>query len=217
MQNSIEYPSTSIESFTEPKKKKATQKTKKKFFEMRNIIKKVKTHGLKCFSKCLLSCMKSKSEIKSNWKISEKKQIYKLFKSDICKSRNRAIINQPMKEIMKLFSNIKTDFPSFQIRESMALVYSFLLNMTWGDFLKYLKNENGEVNSLIGSCDNTLNITSCDVRKYYEYINQGVDYRKRSNVDDEYVNLFENLSRDVRFADEVKSQIEKYFNNFCDL
>jgi hypothetical protein len=222
MQNAMEYPSTSIDSLTEVKykktqKNKKPQKNKKKFFEMRNVIKKVKTHGLKSFSKCLLSCMRSKNEIKSNWKLFNKKKTYKLFKSDICKSRNRSILYQPMREIMRVFSNIDIDLSTFHVKESMTHVYHFMLNITWDEFLHYLKTDNQEINNLVGSSDNTLKVTSSDVRRYYEYINQGVDYKKRSNIDDEYVNLYEGLNEIIKSEQDEKSQIDVFLNGFSHL
>jgi hypothetical protein len=215
MQTGLDHRSTSIDSYIINKKKK-TPKNKKKFFEMRNVIKKVKTHGLKCFSKCLLSLTKSKNEIKSKWKVAYKKQTYKLFKSDICKLRNRLILNLPMKDIMRVFSNMDINIPFEFIREGMNHVFKFLINITWDQLLNYLKNDNSEISILLGKSDSTLRLTKSHVRKYYEYINHGVDYKKRSKMDDDYVNLYETLKENLRFIDQ-KSHIDIYLNGFSQL
>jgi hypothetical protein len=68
-----------------------------------------------------------------------------------------------MKKIMRVFSHIDIELPTFHLKEGMTHVYKFLLNITWDEFLFYLKNDSRDINSLIGMCDNTLKVTSSDV------------------------------------------------------
>jgi hypothetical protein len=206
----------SLEDITKQKRSRGKGRNKKKFFAMRNIIKKVKTHGLKCFTRCLISCINSlKAEnLKNSLKIKTKKKIYKLFKSDICKSRNRSILDIKMQDLLAIFSNLNVDLLTQAVREDMRSVFNFVLNLTWDEFLNFLKNENRDIVHLLGNIDNTVKVTSSDVRKYYEYIYQGVDYKKRCNIDDDYVGLYMHVEGRAPSKMEDKINFIDYISNF---
>jgi hypothetical protein len=161
----------------------------KKFFPMRNIIKKVKTHGMNFFTSCLTSCMSS-PDVKTSIK-----PVYKSFKSDICKSRNRYILDVSMHELMSVFSNIDMEYLKTIVDEGKRSSFNFLLNLTWDEFLTCILKYNHDVYNLLREVDSPIKLTSNDVKKYYEYIYQGIDYKQRTKTDGEYIDLYHQLKR----------------------
>jgi hypothetical protein len=159
-------------------------KVKKYFFDMRNVIKKVKTHGLKIFTRCLLACTSLKGIAKRG-----PKRVYKLFKSDICKSRNRFILDCSMRQILSTFSSIDIEVIDSSVRPEKRLSFNFLMNLTWNEYLSLLRHESREIIELIHSYASTK-LTPRDVVKYYEYIYHGIDYKKRISTDSCYLELY---------------------------
>jgi hypothetical protein len=181
--------STSLNSLSRLRNAKPTRH-KKNFFQMRNIIKKVKTHGMKFFTCCLANC----ADITGDYKKTSKR-VYKSFKSDICKSRNRYILDVPMYDIMSVFSNIDIEILKTMVKDIMRTSFNFLLNLSWGEFLECVRKQTKDIYELIYEIDSTIKLTPNDVKKYYDYIYQGIDYKQRSNNDDGYIELYDGLRR----------------------
>jgi hypothetical protein len=200
-----DFQSTSLNSNSRLNKLLRNQKKtkhKKKFFDMRNIIKKVKTHGMKFYTRCLTNCVDFVGDIKKD----ASKTTYKLFKFDICKSRNRFILDLSMHEIVTSFSNINLAFLNSHVKRGKEIIFNFLLNITWDEFLSLIKKQNRDVYGLVGEVDNTFKLTSYDIKKYYEYIYQGIDYKKRSNTDDKYIELYEELEKFKRVKNYISDE-----------
>jgi hypothetical protein len=183
----------------EPKKQNAKQikksnKTKNlKLFEGRNIIKKVKTHGLKLFNRILkqIANLKEKIPAKFRLKLQEKKYIYKIFKSDISKFRNKILLNHKMKTIMKNFSNLNLH-EGTKIKDDKKEYYDFLMNSTWLEILIYFKRKSKEIILNDVKPGKNIEITSKEVNEYLDYIKNGSsNYKERVNLDKNYLKLYE--------------------------
>jgi hypothetical protein len=180
---------------------------RKNFYLMRNIIKKVKTHGFKFFTRCLLALTSVRNYHRKN-----SKTIYKLFKSDICKSRNRCILDFTMKQLLLTFSTVDMEYLNSSLRKD-KLTFNFLMNLTWGEFLRLIRNQNQEIRGLMGERQRSIKITPSDVKKYYEYIYQGIDYKTRTTTDDSYIKLYSNLeSQNVKF--EQQDLVDDFINSY---
>lgn len=194
-----------IEEVMEPDSKKETKKDIKKIvknkshrlFDGRNIIKKVKTHCLKLFNVTIKKCADFKEKISSTnhrLKIYEKKKIYKIFKSDISKFRNKILLNQKMSSILKRFSYIDIH-DKLNIKEEKKHIYNFLMNSTWMDILLYVKRAGVEACSpLFDGYHKLVDVSQKEVNEYMEYIDSAsLIYTERVNLDKQYLKIYEPL------------------------
>jgi hypothetical protein len=201
-----------------------------KLFEGRNVIKKVKTHCLKIFYNILKECAELKEKVSTNFrlKIHEKKNIYKIFKSDISKYRNKLLLNLPMRKIVKTFSNININ-DSTKVKEGKHSLFNFLMNSRWIDLLYFVKRHNKDLmRAYPGNISKFSEITPKDVNEYLEYIKNGSNnYKDRINLDRNYLKLFEQivnegfkkqheaeLSNYLLFTNEVNEFIINFEKNF---
>jgi hypothetical protein len=208
------------------KKKKNPKYKNSKLFEGRNIIKKVKTHCLKIFYKTIKECIEMKEKVSPNFrlKIYEKKNIYKIFKSDISKFRNKILLNIKMKKIIKVFSNINIHDNS-NVKEEKRILFNFLMNCTWMDILLYVKRGNPDIlayykNKPLKNAD----VASKEVNEYMDYIKNGTNnYKDRINLDRNYLDLYENLVTEYKFSKDLQkkdilytehAEVKEFIKNF---
>lgn len=187
---------------TEPKKEVKKKEIKirsrnSKLFEGRNIIKKVKTHCLKQFYKAVKDCADLKEKISTNFrlKIHEKKNVYKIFKSDISKFRNKVLLNHKMRVIMKNFSNININEKT-QIKEGKKELYNYLMGCTWIDILNHVKHRTHELlpqnQKNPDSTRKIIEVFPKEVNEYLDYIKNGsANYKERVNLDKNYLKIFD--------------------------
>jgi hypothetical protein len=168
-------------------RKKGRKKLKETYNE-KFLIKKVKTRCLKIYFRLLLNCVSNLD--KSKWKVNAKKEIFKLFKSDVCKSRNRDILGTSMKEILNLFSNISTAEISKSINHKVY-TYQYLMNIEWEEFLLHVKRKNSEFFDLkSANTDPVVMIT--EITEFFNYIKSLTKYKAR-NIDINYASLYNEL------------------------
>ena len=206
-----------------PKVKVVKGKSSKalKLFEGRNVIKKVKTHCLKAFYKAIKNCTDLKETLVSTYrlKIYEKRHIYKTFKSDISKFRNKVLLNLKMRKIMKIFSNINIHDNS-KIKPKKMIVYNFLMNSKWFEILNYVKRGSREMPKPDRSNqEKATDLTFSEVNEYLEYIRTGSSsYKERINLDKNYLLLFDNIIEEYKYEREVevneKFNVNMFLNSF---
>jgi hypothetical protein len=182
-------------------------------FEDRNLIKKVKTYCLKYYIKALTHCLLFNNKKRRKWKIAKKSKIFKMFKSDISKIRNRIVLNLPMHKIMETFSNINLKSQNFQVKEEFMLTFNFLLNMKWKDLLLIIKKRNLEFLHFTTTKNNYHNQVD-EINKYLSYICQGGNFKERVNIDKIYLNSYNTLT-DYNKNFEQESQIHSFEKDFC--
>jgi hypothetical protein len=208
----------------EPKEKIKRESNYKstKLFEGRNIIKKVKTHCLKFFYKSIKECADLKEKVSNNFrlKIHEKKNIYKIFKSDISKYRNKLLLKIPMRRIMKTFSNINISDNTF-IKEDKKVIFDLLMNSQWSDILIYVKRRSKELTKFLKAKNiKASDITPKEVNEYLEYIKNGTNnYKDRINLDKSYLKLYEDIideHNDLKIKEEnsMEKDIQHFLLNF---
>jgi hypothetical protein len=192
----------------------AEQKKKNRnYFEGRNVIKKVKIHCLKVFYTLIKDCIDYKSYGAGEYKLKlgEMNLIYQTFKYDISKYRNKVLLNLRMKDIMETFSNVNINEDT-RIKEDKLLVFNFLMNCTWMDFLGLVKNENKE---LIDPED-LKDISEENITDYIKYIQKSSNrYKDRANLDDGYLRLYERIEeRHLKEVRDSKMGINQFIISY---
>jgi hypothetical protein len=117
-----------------------------------------------------------------------------------------------MKQLLLTFSTVDMEYLNSSLRKD-KLTFNFLMNLTWGEFLRLIRNQNQEIRGLMGERQRSIKITPSDVKKYYEYIYQGIDYKTRTTTDDSYIKLYSNLeSQNVKF--EQQDLVDDFINSY---
>jgi hypothetical protein len=211
-----------IQIISKHKQKKENNNKCLKLFEGRNVIKKVKTHCLKVFYRAIKDCTDLRETLISTYrlKIYEKRMIYKTFKSDISKFRNKVLLNLKMRKIMGIFSNININDNS-KIKPDKILVYKFLMNSTWYEILNYVKRNNKEIikQDILNPISD---ISIAEINEYLEYIKSGsINYKERINLDKNYLSFFEKIIEgyqkyeyDNNNLENEKKIVERFFKKF---
>ena len=175
------------------------------YFKHRNLIKKVKINCINIYEKLLNSCINVEKSI-FNIGVPKKKKVrdvLRYFKSDISKYRNNLLLQIPMNDLISLFCNFEF-LDEYIIREK-KLKLNFLLNITWKEFILYLKNSNNELT--IGVKD-LIKISKKEFEIFFNYIvNINYAYDLRPNVDNLYANNLDKiLNKRVIYIDEKEKK-----------
>ena len=175
------------------------------YFKHRNLIKKVKINCINIYEKLLNSCLNIEKSF-FNIGVPKKKKVrdvLRYFKSDISKYRNNLLLQIPMNDLISLFCNF-TFLDEYIIKEK-KLKLNFLLNISWKEFILYLKNSNNELT--IGVKD-LIKISKKEFEIFFNYIvNINYAYDLRPNVDNLYANNLDKiLNKRVIYIDEKEKK-----------
>ena len=192
---------------TEKKYKKISDKLKissRTYFKHRNLIKKVKTNCINIFEKLISNCFSIEQSIFSfAGKNKKKRDVLRYFKSDISKLRNFFLLKIKMKDLISLFCDF--DFNSYKkyVISDKEYLLNFLLNLTWKEFLLYLKNDNKIIKNGI---ENLIKINNKDFDIFFNYILEiNYSYDLRPSVDSLYANNLEKIvHKTVQLNNEIK-------------
>jgi hypothetical protein len=178
------------------KNKRKGRKRLKESYKEKFLVKKVKTRCFKIFFKLLNTCIHL-NVTRSKWKINEKKEVFKLFKNDVCKSRNRLILKVSMKNLITIFSNINMN--EITIREDKKNKFKYLMNIHWEDFLNHINRGGKEFREDVWQDE----VSSSEIIEYFKYINSVTKYKERK-IDQTYSNLYRQLV--IKSKDEIDDE-----------
>ena len=153
---------------TEKKYKKISDKlkiTSRTYFKHRNLIKKVKTNCINIFEKLISNCLSIEQSIFSFAKNKKKRDVLRYFKSDISKLRNFFLLKIKMKDLISLFCDFDFNLYKKYIISDKEYKLNFLLNLTWKEFLLYLKNNNQIITNEI---ENLIKINNKDFNIFFK-------------------------------------------------
>ena len=198
---------------TEKKYKKISDKlkiTSRTYFKHRNLIKKVKTNCINIFEKLISNCLSIEQSIFSFAKNKKKRDVLRYFKSDISKLRNFFLLKIKMKDLISLFCDFDFSLYKKYIISDKEYKLNFLLNLTWKEFLLYLKNNNQIITNEI---ENLIKINNKDFDIFFNYILEiNYTYDLRPSVDSLYANNLEKIiNKSVRLNNEIQRQND-FFN-----
>jgi hypothetical protein len=165
-------------------KRKGREKIKQSYNE-KFLVKKVKTRCFKIFFKLLNKGIQF-NVTRSKWKINDKKEVFKLFKSDVCKARNRDILRVPMKNLISVFSNVNMD--QITINGDKKNKFQYLMNINWEEFLNFIKRGGCEFREDVWKDE----VSSAEIDEYLKYIKSVTKYKERK-IDQVYSNLYKCL------------------------
>jgi hypothetical protein len=189
------------------KKKRKGRKKMKESYNEKFLVKKVKTRCFKIFFKLLNKCIQL-NVTRSEWKIDEKKNIFKLFKSDVCKARNREILKVSMRNLISVFSNVNMN--EITIREDKKNKFNYMMNIHWEEFLKYIKRDCYEFKEDVWQNE----VSGNEIDEYFKYINSLTKYKERY-IDQTYSNLYKGLVKKIDMKE--RASVEKVLSNIIDL
>ena len=198
---------------TEKKYKKISDKlkiTSRTYFKHRNLIKKVKTNCINIFEKLISNCLSIEQSIFSFAKNKKKRDVLRYFKSDISKLRNYFLLKIKMKDLISLFCDFDFNLYKKYIISDKEYKLNFLLNLTWKEFLLYLKNNNQIITNEI---ENLIKINNKDFDIFFNYILEiNYTYDLRPSVDSLYANNLEKIiNKSVQLNNEIQRQND-FFN-----
>ncbi len=198
---------------TEKKYKKISDKlkiTSRTYFKHRNLIKKVKTNCINIFEKLISNCLSIEQSIFSFAKNKKKRDVLRYFKSDISKLRNFFLLKIKMKDLISLFCDFDFSLYKKYIISDKEYKLNFLLNLTWKEFLLYLKNNNQIITNEI---ENLIKINNKDFDIFFNYILEiNYTYDLRPSVDSLYANNLEKIiNKSVQLNNEIQRQND-FFN-----
>ena len=198
---------------TEKKYKKISDKlkiTSRTYFKHRNLIKKVKTNCINIFEKLISNCLSIEQSIFSFAKNKKKRDVLRYFKSDISKLRNYFLLKIKMKDLISLFCDFDFSLYKKYIISDKEYKLNFLLNLTWKEFLLYLKNNNQIITNEI---ENLIKINNKDFDIFFNYILEiNYTYDLRPSVDSLYANNLEKIiNKSVQLNNEIQRQND-FFN-----
>ena len=180
------------------------------YFKHRNLIKKVKINCINIYEALLNSCLNIEKSVFSIGVPKKKKErdVLRYFKSDISKLRNNSLLSIPMIDLISLFCNFK--FFDEYIIEKKREKLNFLLNITWKEFILYIKYNNREITHGI---KDLIKISKKDFEIFFNYIiNINYVYDLRPNVDNLYINnLNKVLNKRVKYIKE-KEREQNFLN-----
>jgi hypothetical protein len=191
---------------TEKKYKKISDKlkiTSRTYFKHRNLIKKVKTNCINIFEKLISNCLSIEQSIFSFAKNKKKRDVLRYFKSDISKLRNFFLLKIKMKDLISLFCDFDFNLYKKYIISDKEYKLNFLLNLTWKEFLLYLKNNNQIITNEI---ENLIKINNKDFDIFFNYILEiNYTYDLRPSVDSLYANNLEKIiNKSVQLTNEIQ-------------
>lgn len=189
------------------KNKRKGRKKMKDSYNEKFLVKKVKTRCFKIFFKLLNKCIHLKVT-RSEWKINDKKNIFKMFKSDVCKARNRDILKVSMRNLITIFSNV--DMNEVTIKEDKKNKFNFMMNINWEEFLNYIKRGDREFREDVWQNE----VSSSEIEEYFKYIKSVTKYKKRY-IDETYSNLYKYLVNKNEFNE--RASVENVLLNMEDL
>jgi hypothetical protein len=200
----------SLQHNTEPTetqiKRKQGRKRQKEHYNEKFLIKKVKTRCFKIYLHLLLNCVAFINKEKLNLKKKDKREIFKIFKSDVCKSRNRDILGTPMRHLLNLFSNINP--APIELNAERIHTFEYLMNLSWEDFLIHVKRRTSEF--FKEEIDPMVLLT--EITEYLKYIKHDTKYKART-IDVNYLNLYKLLikeNKSIISEDEVTCFITNF-------
>ena len=198
---------------TEKKYKKISDKlkiTSRTYFKHRNLIKKVKTNCINIFEKLISNCLSIEQSIFTFAKNKKKRDVLRYFKSDISKLRNYFLLKIKMKDLISLFCDFDFNLYKKYIISDKEYKLNFLLNLTWKEFLLYLKNNNQIITNEI---ENLIKINNKDFDIFFNYILEiNYTYDLRPSVDSLYANNLEKIiNKSVQLNNEIQRQND-FFN-----
>ena len=198
---------------TEKKYKKISDKlkiTSRTYFKHRNLIKKVKTNCINIFEKLISNCLSIEQSIFTFAKNKKKRDVLRYFKSDISKLRNYFLLKIKMKDLISLFCDFDFSLYKKYIISDKEYKLNFLLNLTWKEFLLYLKNNNQIITNEI---ENLIKINNKDFDIFFNYILEiNYTYDLRPSVDSLYANNLEKIiNKSVQLNNEIQRQND-FFN-----
>ena len=180
------------------------------YFKHRNLIKKVKINCINIYETLLNSCLNIEKSVFSIGVPKKKKErdVLRYFKSDISKLRNNSLLSIPMIDLISLFCNLK--FLDEYIIKKKREKLNFLLNITWKEFILYIKYNNRE---LTYGIKDLIKISKKDFEIFFNYIiNINYVYDLRPNVDNLYINnLNKVLNKRVKYIKE-KEREQNFLN-----
>ncbi len=189
------------------KKKRKGRKKMKESYNEKFLVKKVKTRCFKIFFKLLNKCI-NLNVTRSEWKINDKKNIFKLFKSDVCKARNRDILKASMRNLINIFSNV--DMNQITIKDDKKSKFNYMMNINWEEFLNYIKKGNREFREDVWQNE----VNSSEIEEYFKYINSITKYKNRY-IDETYSNLYSHIENKKEFDE--KACVENVLLNINDI
>ena len=180
------------------------------YFKHRNLIKKVKINCINIYETLLNSCLNIEKSVFSIGVPKKKKErdVLRYFKSDISKLRNNSLLSIPMIDLISLFCNFK--FLDEYIIKKKREKLNFLLNITWKEFILYIKYNNREITHGI---KDLIKISKKDFEIFFNYIiNINYVYDLRPNVDNLYANNLDKvLNKRVKYINE-KEREQNFIN-----
>jgi hypothetical protein len=185
------------------------RKRQKENYNEKFLIKRVKTRCLKIYLRLILDCINASLE-KSKLKVNEKRNVFKLFKSDVCKSRNRAILYQSMKHLLRLFSNIVVD--GIPVKRDRLCTFNYLMNLKWEEFILHVKHK---ANELFEAEASDPVVLLGEIAEFFSYIKNETKYKPRS-IDVNYATLYD-LLEDGKKDSNTDGEIMLYIENFKEI
>ena len=209
----IKFQTKEIYTLLKKKYKKISDKlkiTSRTYFKHRNLIKKVKTNCINIFEKLISNCLSIEQSIFSFAKNKKKRDVLRYFKSDISKLRNYFLLKIKMKDLISLFCDFDFSLYKKYIISDKEYKLNFLLNLTWKEFLLYLKNNNQIITNEI---ENLIKINNKDFDIFFNYILEiNYTYDLRPSVDSLYANNLEKIiNKSVQLNNEIQRQND-FFN-----
>ena len=177
--------------------KKAFNPSQKSFI-YRNLIKKIKTRCIKHYEKLISKCIINPQKF-SFYNLEElnARNIFRFFKSDISKYKNRILLNTSMKTFLTKFIG-KSNLGNLNIETTHKHAFNMLNNITWKEFMCCLKYNIKNINSLSLDKDNIV-INKENFNIFFDYIDstkEKYSYIKKKTWDKTYLHFIEQLEKD---------------------
>lgn len=182
-------------------KNEVSLKSKDQSLSERNLIKKVKTFCINTYLYLLQNCVEDPKQFSLyNMKNKNKRQIFRVFKTDISKIRNYILLEIPMKAIIDKISSIP--WTKIKCKPGKQNTFDYFANLTWKDLIYFCKrHSNNEAQYLSGpeklvkkSKFLKRKLTFQDFNDYITYVEQAeYNYGNRVNVDKTYLKMYDTL------------------------
>ena len=177
--------------------KKAINSSQKSFI-YRNLIKKIKTRCIKHYEKSISKCIINPQKF-SFYNLEElnARTIFRFFKSDISKHKNRILLNTSMKTFLRKFIG-KSNLINLNIKETHKHTFNMLNNITWKEFMCCLKYNIKTIIFLPLDKDNIV-INKENFNIFFDYIDptkEKYSYIKKKTWNKKYLHFIEQLEKD---------------------
>lgn len=200
-------------------KKRKSKKTlqSQKSFKYRNLIKKMKTHCIKVLEKLIKSCLVFPSSFSLyNLKSKSGRLLFRYFKSDISKNKNKILMNTTINFLLERFLGSK-NFAHLLIKEEMKHLYNYLINIQWRQFIFFVKYHSFDlVNPYFNETSNLLNRNNINILLNYISSEQDntIFFDKRT-INTEYLTFIKEISPIVQNNKLINNDvINGNFKNF---